>query len=111
MTSPRSTQKITDKVVQKNELLEHGDIKAYFKPWSDKCKIHTSSLDYAEDSNSNIIWEPASPHGLVSAIIHAYTLHQHLRFSPDDVWLTVVQGANRHVKGNAERFRYMFVNH
>ncbi|RIA94175.1 hypothetical protein C1645_760767 [Glomus cerebriforme] len=114
MTSPRSTQKITDKVEPKDQLLVHGDIKDYYKPWSDKLKLRAFSSDYAENSHSNptsIIWEQSTPHGLASAIINAYTLHQHLRFSPDDVWLTIVQGVSNHISYNAERFRYLFVNH
>jgi hypothetical protein len=114
MTSSKSTQKITDKLEQKNERLEHKDVKVYFKPWSDKIKLHAFSSDFAENSDSNptsIIWNHASSHGFVSAIIHAYTLHQHLRFSPDDVWLTITQGVSTHIVKNAERFRYLFVNH
>ncbi|CAB4405308.1 unnamed protein product [Rhizophagus irregularis] len=114
MTSSKSTQKITDKLEQKNECLEHKDIKDYFKPWSNRCKLHSFSFEFAENSDSNptsIIWNNASPHGFASAIIHAYTLHQHLRFSPDDVWLTVAQGVSKHILKNAERFRYLFVDH
>ncbi|CAG8549744.1 2775_t:CDS:1 [Funneliformis caledonium] len=114
MNSTRSTQKITDNVEPKNEFLKHGDIKSYFKPWSNKYKLHTFSLDHAKSSESNpttIIWEPSTSHGLASAIIHAYTLHQHLRFSPDDVWLTIAQGVSNHIWINSERFRYLFVDH
>ncbi|CAI2179166.1 17743_t:CDS:1 [Funneliformis geosporum] len=114
MNSPRSTQKITDKVEPKNEFLKHGDIKSYFKPWTDKYKLRAFSLDHAKRSESNpttVIWEPATSHGLASAIIHAYTLHQHLRFSPDDVWLTIAQGVSNHIWNNAESFRYLFVDH
>jgi len=115
MTSPRSTQKITDKVKPKNEFLEHADIKTSFKPRSnDGRKFHAFSIDYAKDSDFNpttIIREYATSHGLASAIIHAYTLHQHLRFSPDDVWLTVAQGVSNHIWNNSHRFHHFFVDH
>src|SRR5687767_5842717 len=111
MTSPRSTQRITYRVEQKNEQLEHKDINVYFKPWSDKQKIHAFSFEFADSDPTSIIWNNASSHGFASAIIHAYTLHQHLRFSPDDVWLTVAQGVSRHILQNAERFRHLFVDH
>ena len=55
MTSPRSTQKITDKVEPKDEFLVHGDIKDYYKPWSNECKLRALSSDYAENLNSNPI--------------------------------------------------------
>src|ERR1043165_9440814 len=108
MTSSRSTQKITGKVIPKNERLEDADIKACFS------KFHAFSIDYAKNSDFNpttIIRQHATSHGLASAIIHAYTLHQHLRFSPDDVWLTVAQGVSEHIWKDPERFRYMFVDH
>ncbi|CAG8529818.1 22217_t:CDS:1 [Gigaspora margarita] len=112
MNSSRSTQKITDKVEPQNIQLEHNDIKEYFNQWS--VKLHAVSIDYAENLKSNstlIIKEQASPHGLASAIIHAYTLHQHLRLSPDDIWLTIVQGVSTHINKNAEHFRSLFVDH
>ncbi|KAF0559070.1 hypothetical protein F8M41_007038 [Gigaspora margarita] len=78
MTTSRSTQKITDKVIQKNELLEHVDIKDYF---GQHLKFHTISFDYMKNLDSNstkIIKLPTTQHGLISAIIHAYILHQYL---------------------------------
>ncbi|GBC09634.1 hypothetical protein RclHR1_00900020 [Rhizophagus clarus] len=114
MNSPRSIQKITDKVDPKDELLAHGDIKDYYRRCSNQCKIHAFSLDYAEKLDSNptsIICEQATPHGLASTIINAYTLHQHLRFSPDDVWLTVAQGVSNHIWNNVLRFRHLFVDY
>ncbi|RHZ58298.1 hypothetical protein Glove_374g16 [Diversispora epigaea] len=114
MTLPKSTQKITDKLEQKNEYLDHKDVKVHFKPHDDKCKLHSFSFEFAENSDSNptsIIRNDISSHGFVSAIIHAYNLHQHLRLSPDDVWLTVAQGVSKHILDNSERFRYLFVNH
>ncbi|CAG8574828.1 11454_t:CDS:1 [Diversispora eburnea] len=114
MTSSKSTQIITNKLEQKNVHLEHKDVKAHFKPWNDKCKIHAFSFEFAENSDSNptfVIQNMATQHGFASAIIHAYTLHQHLRFSPDDVWLTVAQGVSRHIFINAKHFRYSFVDH
>ncbi|CAI2178816.1 13980_t:CDS:1 [Funneliformis geosporum] len=128
MNSPRSTQKLTDTVDPKNEFLRHEEIKTYFSQRTKSRDIILEyavnsiqrtntcafSLDYAETSDSNptsIIAEPATSHGLASAIIHAYTLHQHLRISPDDVWLTIAQGVSKHICNNAERFRNLFVEH
>ncbi|RGB26347.1 hypothetical protein C1646_721398 [Rhizophagus diaphanus] len=71
-------------------------------------------MDYEEKSNFNptsIIRDQPTQHGLASAIINAYTLHQHLRFSPDDVWLTVAQGVSNYIWRNSARFRHMFVDH
>ncbi|CAG8562694.1 750_t:CDS:1 [Diversispora eburnea] len=110
MTLPKSTQVITDEFEQKNVHIEHKDIKVHFKPRDDKCKIHAFSFEF--DSNpTSIIRDNATPHGFSSAIIHVYTFYQHLRFSPDDEWLTVVQGVSGHILINAERFRYLFVDH
>ncbi|KAF0475810.1 hypothetical protein F8M41_024512 [Gigaspora margarita] len=114
MLTSRSTQKITDKVVPKDELLEHVDIKAYYEQNNRNLKFHTFSLNYTKNSDLNstkIISLPTTSHGLISAIIHAYTLHQHLRISPDDIWLTVAQGVSKHIWFNSESFRHFFVDH
>ncbi|PKC54827.1 hypothetical protein RhiirA1_309325, partial [Rhizophagus irregularis] len=50
-------------------------------------------------------------HGLAAAIFHAYSNHQHLLLTPDDIWLTIAQGVSQHINYNAEKFRYRFVNH
>ncbi|CAJ0767111.1 11651_t:CDS:2, partial [Entrophospora sp. SA101] len=108
MTLPKSTQKITDKLNQKMNISNTSEL------WLGKRKLHASSFEFTENSDSNptsIISKHASSHGLVSAIIHSYTLHQHLRLSPDDVWLTIAQCISRHIWNNAERFRYLFVSH
>ncbi|RIB12296.1 hypothetical protein C2G38_2145141 [Gigaspora rosea] len=39
------------------------------------------------------------------------SLHQHLRISPDDIWLTVAQGVNKHIWFNSESFRHLFIDH
>ncbi|RHZ76583.1 hypothetical protein Glove_196g33 [Diversispora epigaea] len=114
MTSPKSTQKITDKLKQKNKHLRHKSVKNLPKKWYAKCKVHAFSFEFEKKSDSNptsVIRKNVSSNGFVSAIIHAYNLHQHLRFSPDDVWLTVAQGVSRHILNSAERFRNLFVNH
>ncbi|RHZ80802.1 hypothetical protein Glove_132g225 [Diversispora epigaea] len=76
MTSSKSTQKITDKLEQKNEHLEHKDVKIHFEPWGDKCKFHAFSFESAENSDSNSTFinpKNISSNGFVSEIIHAYT--------------------------------------
>ncbi|RIB26887.1 hypothetical protein C2G38_1896745, partial [Gigaspora rosea] len=49
--------------------------------------------------------------GFAAAIIHAYNYHQHLRLSPDDIWLTISQGVSRHINYNDGKFRRNFVKH
>ncbi|CAG8646418.1 4614_t:CDS:2 [Funneliformis caledonium] len=34
-------------------------------------------------------------HGMSATILHVYNYHQHLRLSPDDIWLTIAQGSYR----------------
>ncbi|CAG8794648.1 22504_t:CDS:1 [Dentiscutata erythropus] len=114
MITSRSTQKITDEVIPIHELLEHINIKTYYEQNNKNLKFHTFSLDHTKNSDLNltkIISLPATSHGLISAIIHAYTLHQHLRISPDDIWLTIAQGVSKHIWLNRECLRHLFVDH
>ncbi|CAG8575180.1 4964_t:CDS:2, partial [Gigaspora rosea] len=90
--SPRMNEDSTNskekKVAQRvNERME---------TWKERPSMNSSRstqkiTDKVEPQNIQL----ASPHGLASAIIHAYTLHQHLRLSPDDIWLTIVQGVSK----------------
>ncbi|GES76050.1 DUF4419 domain-containing protein [Rhizophagus clarus] len=75
--------------------------------------VHTVSIDY-DDLSSNeqsVIKSTTVSHGLAAAIFHAYNKHQHLRLTPDDIWLTIAQGISQHINYNSEKFRYRFVKH
>ncbi|CAG8643765.1 8847_t:CDS:1 [Ambispora gerdemannii] len=116
MESPQSTQIITSSLMSTEEpLLEHIEIKTHAQLMSQLKMIHTFSIDFSIDVDSppttTIIAQPATAHGLASAIIQAYSRHQHLSLSPDDIWLTIAQGVSRHINYNAERFRHYFVEH
>src|SRR5207248_7572161 len=50
-------------------------------------------------------------HGLAAAILHAYNNQQHLRLTPDDIWLTIAQGISHHINYNAEKFRSRIADH
>ncbi|KAF0550175.1 hypothetical protein F8M41_024922 [Gigaspora margarita] len=58
-----------------------------------------------------VLKNPEWVNGFAAAIFQAYNKHQHLRLSPDDVWLTIAQGVSRHINFNAEKFRSRFVKH
>ncbi|KAG9305391.1 hypothetical protein G9A89_011524 [Geosiphon pyriformis] len=76
--------------------------------------IGAFSINYPEEARPNpttIIKTGGITHGFVAAIHQAYNLHQHRRISPDNVWLTIVQGVSQHINLNAEKFRSYFVNH
>ncbi|CAG8451689.1 1689_t:CDS:2, partial [Funneliformis mosseae] len=76
-------------------------------------KVHAVSVNYEETPSSkpSLIKDTMTSHGMAAAILHAYNHHQHLRLSPDDIWLTIAQGVSRHINYNAEKFRHYFVNH
>jgi len=75
--------------------------------------VHAISIDYDENSSNkkSVLEKTMTSHGLSAAILHAYNNHQHLRLTPDDIWLTIAQGVSQHINFNAEKFRYRFVNH
>ncbi|CAG8567714.1 13528_t:CDS:1 [Cetraspora pellucida] len=76
-----------------------------------KQKVHAISVDYDIGSKQSVLEDPYCSNGFVAAIFHAYNHHQHLRLSPDDIWLTISQGVSRHINFNAEKFRNKFVQH
>ncbi|CAG8626036.1 22791_t:CDS:1 [Gigaspora rosea] len=109
----RSTQILTQKIKLNNELEPHITIKeSIVKQFKNK-RVHAVSVDYDNSPNSKktVLENPEFDNGFATAIFQAYNKHQHLRLSPDDVWLTIAQGVSRHINFNAEKFRSRFVKH
>lgn len=50
-------------------------------------------------------------HGLIAAVHTAYARHLPLSFSPDAIWLVLVQGFSHHITENAEKYRSRLVSH
>src|SRR6266542_6773522 len=108
-----STHILTKEIELKNNFDEHISIKDRISKIFRDTKVHTISVDHDETplSKKSLLKYPMTSHGLAAAILHAYNNHQHLRLSPDDVWLTIAQGVSHHINFNPEKFRHYFVNH
>ncbi|RIA99452.1 hypothetical protein C1645_705546, partial [Glomus cerebriforme] len=102
-----STQILTKEINLENGLVEHTSVKDKISKFFPDTNIHVISVDYDE----TLLKYPTANHGLAAAILQAYNHHQHLRLSPDDIWLTIAQGVSQHINHNAEKFRSRFVNH
>ncbi|CAG8628104.1 10729_t:CDS:1 [Ambispora leptoticha] len=111
----KSTQIITNTLTPIRVPVKHIGIKEAVKSsYDQQKKIHAFSIDFFKDETSpasTVFAKPVTNHGLASAIIQAYTNHQHLRLTPDDIWLTIAQGLSRHIHYNAQRLRHIFVKH
>src|ERR1043165_8993393 len=106
-----STQVLTEKINLENHLHEHVSINDKISRTFPGTKVYAISVDYDEPPiKKSLLKYTSGSHGLAAAILHAYNRHQHLRLSPDDVWLTIAQGVSRHINLNAERFRHYFVD-
>ncbi|CAG8588289.1 1019_t:CDS:2, partial [Dentiscutata erythropus] len=86
----------------KNQLLNSFKIEEY---------MQFQLIMTTPNSKKTVLKNPECANGFAAAIFHAYNKHQHLRLSPDDVWLTIAQGVSRHINFNAENFRSRFVKH
>ncbi|RIA99470.1 hypothetical protein C1645_747329 [Glomus cerebriforme] len=107
-----STQILTKKINLENNLGEHILIEDGISQIFPDTKIHAISVNYDENpSNNKSILKNTMTRGLAEAIFHAYNNHQHLRLTPDDIWLTIAQGVSHHINYDAEKFRSRFVNH
>src|SRR6266516_1528731 len=107
-----STQILTKKINLENNLEKHISIKDRISQVFPNTNVHAISVDDETPSrNQSVLERTLTSHGLAAAIFHAYNNHQHLRLTPDDIWLTIAQGVSQHINYNAEKFRYSFVNH
>jgi hypothetical protein len=50
-------------------------------------------------------------HAFIETFRLSYVYHLPLILSPDDIWITIMQGFGIHVKSNAEKLRSKFVSH
>src|ERR1051325_5076162 len=108
-----STQILTKEINLENNFEKHISIKERISQIFPDTTVHAVSVDYDETPSKNqlVLEDTLTSHGLAAAIFHAYNEHQHLRLTPDDIWLTIAQGVSQHINYNAEKFRYSFVNH
>ncbi len=106
-----STQILTKEINLKNNIEEHIPIKDRISQIFPDTNVHAISVDYDEtpSNKQSVLKQTMTSHGLATAILHAYNHHQHLRLTPDDIWLTIAQGVSRHINYNAEKFRSRFV--
>ncbi|CAG8832857.1 439_t:CDS:2, partial [Gigaspora margarita] len=79
-----------------NELEPHISIKESIVQQFKNQRVHAVSVDYDNSPNSKktVLKNPEWVNGFAAAIFQAYHKHQHLRLSPDDVWLTIAQGVS-----------------
>ncbi|GBB91081.1 hypothetical protein RclHR1_01820010 [Rhizophagus clarus] len=89
-----STQILTKKVNLENNPSKHISIKEKVSQDYPDTNVHAISVDYDEtpSKNHSVLEQTMTSHGLAAAILHAYNHHQHLRLTPDDIWLTIAQG-------------------
>ncbi|KAF0493100.1 hypothetical protein F8M41_021427 [Gigaspora margarita] len=106
----RSTQILTNKIELDDKIDPHISIKDYITGRFYNHKVYAISSQYG-DSKKTVIKRPYCPNGFVTAILHAYNYHKHLRISPDDIWITISQGVSHHINRYPEKFRNRFVQH
>ncbi|CAG8590702.1 3049_t:CDS:1 [Funneliformis mosseae] len=74
--------------------------------------VHAVSVDYEHSPfvNKTVLENVQCSHGFIATVLEAYNRHQHLRITPDDVWLTIAQGVSQHVNLNVNKYRHFFVH-
>jgi hypothetical protein len=71
----------------------------------EESRIETCSIDTQQ------LLRKVSFHSLVFACHTSFCFHYPLTFSPDMIWLLIVQGVAEHVNANANGLRRIFVKH
>ncbi|CAH1762668.1 3091_t:CDS:1 [Entrophospora sp. SA101] len=104
-----STQILTKKLQFGTEIGSHVNIDSVYKRILKSNKIH--AISEPNSTNSQVIERALTPNGFISAFFQSYNYHQHLKLSPDDIWLVIALGVSQHINFNSEKYRYMFVEH
>ncbi|CAF0772546.1 unnamed protein product [Adineta steineri] len=63
------------------------------------------AIDYVSDTSY------AGGHAIFRAYLNAYSSHEDIVLSPDDLWLIITIYFAKYVNDNAEKLRHLFVNH
>ncbi len=88
-----------------------------YRPYSPAAEVLRAGYDARVSAcNAPKLVDPSmfatrTMHPMLATVMHAYAVHYPLVFSPDDVWLCIVQGLAAHVNEHAETLRGRFVRH
>ena len=97
-----------DSVSSNATVIELEDLELIDSPiWSrplDLSEYKTYSIEETEDVVS------LGDHCFLNGMLQAYREHKSFTFSPDIIWLLIVQGFTRHIDRNHENLRSMFVS-
>ncbi|CAG8590685.1 3048_t:CDS:1 [Funneliformis mosseae] len=110
LDTPKSTQ-ILDKNVKVDKRLRpnismRSNVSNLFEVEPEK--VYATSESWTGEE-VRVLEKMQCRHGLVAAVLQAYNGHQHLCFSPDDIWLTIAQGVSAHINFNFEKEKNKFV--
>ncbi|CAG8583599.1 4622_t:CDS:2 [Racocetra persica] len=106
-----STQIISTTGESYDDKLDHISVKSRFARDFDGETLYAVWTDYESDCKSDVLENPRCANGFVAAILQAYSSNQHLRISPDDIWLTIAQGVSQHISLHYEKYRHRLVKH
>nr|CAG8648685.1 13011_t:CDS:2 [Entrophospora candida] len=104
-----STQILSEKLQFGTKIEGHVNIDSVYKRILRSNKIH--AISEPNSINSRVIERAPTSNGFISAFFQAYSYHQHLKLSPDDIWLAIALGVSQHINFNSEKYRYVFVEH
>ncbi|CAG8558473.1 1981_t:CDS:1 [Cetraspora pellucida] len=102
-----SAQILPNKVTLDNKFEPHISVEDKLSKLK-KTKPPAISFNYddAASSKNTVFVDTNCNNGFAAAILHAYNYNKHLCLSPDEIWLTIVQGVSHHINYNLEKFRH-----
>lgn len=106
LKTPKSTQILDKNIKVDKRIRPHIPIE---KQISNVFEIETEKIHAYTSESITVLEKMQCRHGLVAAVLQAYNGHQHLCFSPDDIWLTIAQGVNSHINLYSDKYKNKFV--
>ncbi|CAB4416781.1 unnamed protein product [Rhizophagus irregularis] len=106
----RSTQILNSKLKPDNRIKALIPIETQIERLFENEMVHAVSVDYEYSPyiNKTVLENVQCSNGFIATVLEAYNRHQHLRITPDDVWLTIAQGVSRHINLNEEKYTHLF---
>jgi len=91
------------------EVTQHGvsPLQEEFKKWmKENCDFECGQSNYPLMKVDHRL-----TNGFVAAAFLAYNKHYKFELSVDDFWVAIAQGISKHINGNSEKYRSLFVSH
>ncbi|KAJ3439595.1 hypothetical protein M0812_15628 [Anaeramoeba flamelloides] len=110
MFKKKNSVKVSLPINPKKKIYEKTNLKIYNKSFLDEVRKKETTIECASGNDKEVISRARfKPNNHLLAMLHlSFCDHVPMILTPDDIWLTLLQGFSTHININAEKYRTRF---